>query len=39
VTCGVNFFRAYSADLSGLAFGWALVVILVAGFWGLLRFI
>jgi hypothetical protein len=39
VTCGVNFFRAYRADLSGLAFGSALVVILVAGFWSLLRLI
>jgi hypothetical protein len=39
VTYGVNFFRAYRADLSGLAFGSALVVILVAGFWSLLRLI
>lgn len=38
-TCGTSFVRAYKVDLSGLAFGWLLVVVLVAGAWALLRFI
>jgi Na+/proline symporter len=37
--CGLKISRAYREDLSGLAFGWALAVLLVAGAWGLLRLI
>jgi hypothetical protein len=36
-SCGVSLFKAYSADLSGLAVGGFLTVVLVVGVWGLLR--
>jgi Na+/proline symporter len=36
-TCGINFFRAYRVDLSGLAIGLSLALALVAVVWMLLR--
>ena len=37
--CGLGIFQAYRIDLTGLAIGGGLAVLLVAGFWGFLRFL